>query len=143
LLKRLDFLEKNHINNLTSIIIEVAINVHNELGPGLLESVYNTCMVFELQSRGIKALSEVTLPVIYRGQQVSENGLRIDLLVEDSVIVELKSVEEILPVHKKQLFTYLRLANKPVGLLINFNNSLLKDGITRIVISPKGDVRLT
>jgi len=142
-LKRLDFLEKNHINNLTSIIIEVAINVHNELGPGLLESVYNTCMVFELQSRGIKALSEVTLPVIYRGQQVSENGLRIDLLVEDSVIVELKSVEEILPVHKKQLFTYLRLANKPVGLLINFNNSLLKDGITRIVISPKGDVRLT
>ncbi len=142
-MKRLDFLEKNHINNLTSIIIEVAINVHNELGPGLLESVYNTCMVFELQSRGIKALSEVTLPVIYRGQQVSENGLRIDLLVEDSVIVELKSVEEILPVHKKQLFTYLRLANKPVGLLINFNNSLLKDGITRIVNSPKGDVRLT
>ncbi len=142
-MKRLDFLEKNHINNLTSIIIEVAINVHNELGPGLLESVYNTCMVFELQSRGIKVLSEVTLPVIYRGQQVSENGLRIDLLVEDSVIVELKSVEEILPVHKKQLFTYLRLANKPVGLLINFNNSLLKDGITRIVISPKGDVRLT
>lgn len=82
------------------------------------------------------------MPVIYRGQQVSENGLRIDLLVEDSIVVELKSVEEILPVHKKQLFTYLRLANKAVGLLINFNNSLLKDGITRIVNSPKGDVSL-
>jgi len=88
-------------------------------------------------------MSEVALPIIYRGQQVSENGLRIDLLVEDTVIVELKSVKEILPIHKKQLFTYLRLANKPVGLLINFNNSLLKDGITRIVNSPKGDVSLT
>lgn len=136
-------MKKNHLNDITSIIIEAAINVHKELGPGLLESVYNTCMVIELQSRGIKTLSEVALPVIYRGQQVSGNGLRIDLLVEDTVIVELKSVEEILPVHKKQLFTYLKLANKPVGLLINFNNSLLKDGITRIVTSPKGDVSLT
>jgi len=141
-LKQLDLLENNHLNNLTSIIIEAAIDVHKELGPGLLESVYNTCMVIELQSRRIKVLSEVILPVIYRGQQVSENGLRIDLLVEDSIVVELKSVEEILPVHKKQLFTYLRLANKAVGLLINFNNSLLKDGITRIVNSPKGDVSL-
>lgn len=142
-MKQLDFLDNNHLNDITSIIIEAAINVHKELGPGLLESVYNTCMVIELQSRGITTLSEVALPIIYRGQQVSENGLRIDLLVEDTVVVELKSVEEILPVHKKQLFTYLRLANRPVGLLINFNSSLLKDGITRIVNSPKGDVRLT
>jgi len=142
-LKQLDFLDNNHLNDITSIIIEAAINVHKELGPGLLESVYNTCMVIELQSRGITTLSEVALPIIYRGQQVSENGLRIDLLVEDTVVVELKSVEEILPVHKKQLFTYLRLANRPVGLLINFNRSLLKDGITRIVNSPKGDVSLT
>jgi len=142
-LKQLDFLDNNHLNDITSIIIEAAINVHKELGPGLLESVYNTCMVIELQSRGITTLSEVALPIIYRGQQVSENGLRIDLLVEDTVVVELKSVEEILPVHKKQLFTYLRLANRPVGLLINFNSSLLKDGITRIVNLPKGDVSLT
>lgn len=142
-MKQLDFLDNNHLNDITSIIIEAAINVHKELGPGLLESVYNTCMVIELQSRGITTLSEVALPIIYRGQQVSENGLRIDLLVEDTVVVELKSVEEILPVHKKQLFTYLRLANRPVGLLINFNRSLLKDGITRIVNSPKGDVSLT
>jgi len=136
-------LDNNHLNDITAIIIDAAINVHKELGPGLLESVYNTCMVIELESRGITTVSEVALPVIYRGQQVSENGLRIDLLVEDTVIVELKSVKEILPIHKKQLFTYLRLANKPVGLLINFNNSLLKDGITRIVNSPKGDVSLT
>jgi GxxExxY protein len=142
-LKQLSFLENNHLNNLTSIIIEAAIDVHKELGPGLLESVYNTCMVIELQSRGITILSEVALPINYRGQQVSENGLRIDLLIEDTVIVELKSVEEILPVHKKQLFTYLRLANKPIGLLINFNNTLLKDGIARIVNSPKGDASLT
>lgn len=136
-------MDNNHLNDITAIIIDAAINVHKELGPGLLESVYNTCMVIELESRGITTVSEVALPVIYRGQQVSENGLRIDLLVEDTVIVELKSVKEILPIHKKQLFTYLRLANKPVGLLINFNNSLLKDGITRIVNSPKGDVSLT
>ena len=136
-------MDNNHLNDITSIIIEAAINVHKELGPGLLESVYNTCMVIELQSRGITTLSEVALPIIYRGQQVSENGLKIDLLVEDTVVVELKSVEEILPVHKKQLFTYLRLANRPVGLLINFNRSLLKDGITRIVNLPKGDVSLT
>jgi GxxExxY protein len=136
-------LDNNHLNDITAIIIDAAINVHKELGPGLLESVYNTCMVIELESRGITTMSEVALPIIYRGQQVSENGLRIDLLVEDTVIVELKSVKEILPIHKKQLFTYLRLANKPVGLLINFNNSLLKDGITRIVNSPKGDVSLT
>lgn len=136
-------MDNNHLNDITAIIIDAAINVHKELGPGLLESVYNTCMVIELESRGITTMSEVALPIIYRGQQVSENGLRIDLLVEDTVIVELKSVKEILPIHKKQLFTYLRLANKPVGLLINFNNSLLKDGITRIVNSPKGDVSLT
>jgi len=142
-LKRIGSLDNNHLNDITAIIIDAAINVHKELGPGLLESVYNTCMVIELESRGITTMSEVALPIIYRGQQVSENGLRIDLLVEDTVIVELKSVKEILPIHKKQLFTYLRLANKPVGLLINFNNSLLKDGITRIVNSPKGDVSLT
>lgn len=142
-MKRIGSLDNNHLNDITAIIIDAAINVHKELGPGLLESVYNTCMVIELESRGITTVSEVALPVIYRGQQVSENGLRIDLLVEDTVIVELKSVKEILPIHKKQLFTYLRLANKPVGLLINFNNSLLKDGITRIVNSPKGDVSLT
>ena len=127
------------LNEISSKVIGAAIAVHNELGPGLLESVYNACMAIELQSRGMRVASEVALPIMYRGQKISENGLRIDLLVENTIVVELKSIEEILPVHKKQLFTYLRLANKPVGLLINFNNILLKDGIIRIVNSPIGD----
>jgi GxxExxY protein len=134
-------MERSQLNLLTSGIIEVAIAVHSELGPGLLESVYNTCMLIEFHARGIKVEAEVPLPVIYQGQKVSDCGFRIDLLVEDTVVVELKSVEEVLPIHKKQLLTYLRLARKPLGLLINFNNQLLKDGITRIVNSPLGDVK--
>jgi GxxExxY protein len=98
-------------------------------------------MLIEFHARGIKVEAEVPLPVIYQGQKVSDCGFRIDLLVEDTVVVELKSVEEVLPIHKKQLLTYLRLARKPLGLLINFNNQLLKDGITRIVNSPLGDVK--
>jgi GxxExxY protein len=86
---------------------------------------------------GIKVQAEVSLPIFYRGKKVNEQGFRLDLLVEDRIIVELKSVEKVEPVHKKQLLTYLRLANKPLGLLINFNESLLKDGITRIINTPK------
>jgi GxxExxY protein len=124
------------INNLSSQVIKAAINVHKELGPGLLESVYQSCMVIELQALGLKAASEWPLQVSYRGKIVSEDGLRIDLLIEDTIIVELKSVEKVLPVHKKQLLTYLRLADKPLGLLINFNEVLLKDGINRVINSP-------
>ena len=122
-----------YLNQLSSKIIEAAINVHRELGPGLLESVYNTCMRIELKNLDPEVKSEVPLPIFYRRQKVSEEGFRLDLLVEDKIIVELKSVENIQPVHKKQLLTYLRLAQKPLGLLINFNESLLKDGITRII----------
>ena len=122
-----------YLNQLSSKIIEAAINVHRELGPGLLESVYNTCMRIELKNLDLEVKSEVPLPIFYRRQKVSEEGFRLDLLVEDKIIVELKSVENIQPVHKKQLLTYLRLAQKPLGLLINFNESLLKDGITRII----------
>ena len=124
-------------NQLSSQIIKAAIAVHKELGPGLLESIYHTCMLIELKAMGIKVQSEVSLPVFYRGQKISEHGLRLDLLVEDKIIVEIKSVESVQPVHKKQLLTYLRLANKPLGLLINFNESLLKDGITRIINAPQ------
>ncbi len=124
------------LNNVSSQIIKAAIAVHKELGPGLLESVYNSCMLMELEAIGLEAKSEVPLPIVYRGNRVHEEGFRLDLLVEDKVIVELKSVEDVKPVHKKQLLTYLRLANKPLGLLINFNESLLKDGLTRIVNSP-------
>jgi GxxExxY protein len=124
------------LNLLSSKVIEAAINVHKELGAGLFESVYIDCLLFELKNMDLEVKSEVPLPVFYRGQKVSEEGFRLDLLVEDKIIVELKSVEKIQPVHKKQLLTYLRLANKPLGLLINFNESLLKDGITRIINQP-------
>jgi GxxExxY protein len=121
------------LNRLSSRIIKAAITVHKELGPGLLESVYHACMIIELSSMGIKAQSEVMLPVVYRGQKVNGQEFRLDLLVDDAIIVELKSVAKVEPVHKKQLLTYLRLAGKELGLLINFNQPLLRDGITRII----------
>ena len=124
------------LNYLSSQIIQAAINVHKELGPGLLESVYQVCMVIELRNMEIKLLSEVPLPIFYQGKRVHKEGFRLDLLVEDTVIVEIKSVEKVQDVHKKQLLTYVRLAKKPLGLLINFNQELLKDGITRIINTP-------
>ena len=120
------------MNQLTEKIFGAAITVHKELGPGLLESVYQNCLLVELELLGCRVEKEVKLPVMYRGRQVSDDGFRLDLLVDDQVIVELKSVEKIQPVHVKQLLTYLRLANKPLGLLINFNVPILKDGISRI-----------
>ena len=124
------------MNQLSSQIIKAAINIHKEIGPGLLESVYQACMVIELTFMGIKVISEVPIPVLYRGQEVHKEGFRMDLLVEDTVIVELKSVEKVKAVHKKQLLTYLRLAKKPLGLLLNFNEVVLKDGIFRIINTP-------
>lgn len=120
-------------NVLTSEVIGAAISVHQELGPGLLESVYHRCLVIELEDRGVKVLSEVPVPVLYKGRMVQEDGLRLDLIVENEVVVEPKSVEKLKAVHKKQLLTYLRLLKKHVGLLINFNEALLKDGVVRIV----------
>ena len=133
-------MQDSNLNLLTSRIIEAAVNVHTELGPGLLESVYSAAMVVELDLMGIDAKSEISVPVYYRGNKISDEGFRMDLLVEDTIIVELKSVDIIKPIHKKQLLTYLKLSHKPLGLLINFNNRLLKDGIVRIANSPQGDV---
>ena len=124
------------LNQLSSKIIKAAITVHKELGPGLLESVYQSCMVIELRDMGIKVQPEVPIPILYRGKKVHEEGFRMDLLVEDTIVIELKSVETMQDIHKKQLLTYLRLANKPLGLLINFNRAMLKDGIVRIINSP-------
>ena len=121
------------LNQLSSKIIKAAINVHKALGPGLLESVYQAAMPVELRFMEMTVQSEVPLPIFYRGQKIHEDGFRLDLLVEDTVIVELKSVARLEDIHKKQLLTYLRLANKPLGLLINFNEVLLKDGIVRII----------
>ncbi len=121
------------INQLSSQIIMASINVHKELGPGLLESVYQACMIIELESMGIKVQSEVSVPIFYQDRKIHDDGFRIDLLIDDRIVVELKSVSQVQDVHKKQLLTYLRLAKKPLGLLINFNEVLLKNGITRIV----------
>ena len=122
-----------NLNHLSSQVIKAAINVHTALGTGLLESVYLKCMAIELGFLDLKYFTEGQLPVVYRDKLITEDGFRIDILVEDTVVVELKSVEFVKAVHKKQLLTYLRLSDKPLGLLINFNEPLLKDGITRIV----------
>ena len=127
---------REQLNELTSKIIGAAISVHRELGPGLLESVYQRCMVIELRHMGLKVETEVPVKIRYRDQELSDDALRMDLLVEDEIVVEVKSVEEIKPVHKKQVLTYLKLSGKEMGLLINFNEVLLKDGVTRITTLP-------
>ena len=119
------------INNITEKIINCALNVHSRLGPGLLERTYEVCLIHEIEKAGIKVESQVPMPVEYDEIQI-DIGYRLDLLIEDKVIVELKSVEDITDLHKAQLLSYLKLGNKKVGLLINFNVKHLKDGITRM-----------
>lgn len=119
-------------NEIAKIIVDVAFKIHTTLGPGLLESVYEPVMAHELIKRGLRVARQVVVPIVYDGITLDE-GFRADLIVEDLVIVELKSVEQIHPVHPKQLLTYLRLSNKRLGLLINFDVPLIKNGITRIV----------
>lgn len=119
-------------NELAKQIVNAAYRIHTTLGPGLLESVYETTLAHEMEKQGIKALRQQPLPVIYETIRM-EIGFRADLVIGDKVIVEIKSVEAISPVHRKQLLTYLRLANMRLGLLINFNVELIKDGITRVV----------
>ena len=118
-------------NEVSKQIVDSAYRIHTELGPGLLESVYEVLLAHELEGRGLRTVRQQDVPVVYRGTQI-EMGFRADLVVEDKVIVEIKSIEAVLVVHKKQLLTYLRLADKRLGLLINFNVALIKDGITRI-----------
>lgn len=118
-------------NKVAEIIVDACYKIHTTLGPGLLESVYETVLAYELQIRGLSVVRQQALPVIYEEVFLDE-GFRTDLIVEDLVIVELKSVEAISPVHKKQLNTYLRLSGKRLGLLVNFGANLIKDGITRI-----------
>ena len=107
--------------------------MHRALGPGLIEPVYERCLCHELNERGLKFKSQVAVPILYRGVQL-DAALRLDLLVEDCVIVELKAVENLIPLCEAQLLTYLKLANKRLGLLINFNVRLLKDGIKRLAL---------
>ena len=118
-------------NEVAKQIVDAAYRVHTSLGPGLLESAYEAVLAYELEQRGLRTVRQQAVPIVYQGTRI-EMGFRADLIVEDSVIVEIKSVEAIAPVHKKQLLTHLRLADKRLGLLINFNVALIKDGITRI-----------
>ncbi len=124
---------KKELDELTEKIIGIAISVHKELGPGLLEKVYQKCLKIALEENGLKVESEVPVEVIFHGQKISDEAYRIDLLVENTVVLELKSASKNSDLFKKQLGTYLKLADKPCGLLINFNEVLLKNGIIRVM----------
>lgn len=123
---------RDDLNSISGKIIEFAINVHKELGPGMLEGAYEVCLVHELVQHGFEVQRQVVLPIVYQGVRL-DAGYRIDLLIEDSVIVELKAVEKLHPVHEAQLLSYLRMSDLRLGLLINFNEKLLKDGVRRVV----------
>lgn len=120
------------INAITGKIIDTAFKLHSALGPGLLENVYEKCLEMDLMEAGLEAESQVGVPLKYKNFAF-DTGYRLDLLVEKTVIIEVKSVEILAPVHYSQLITYLKLYNKPVGLLINFNSKYLKDGLHRLV----------
>jgi GxxExxY protein len=119
-------------NEVAKQIVDAAYRVHTSLGPGLLETAYEAVLAYELEKRGLRLVRQQAIPIVYQGTHI-EVGFRADLVVENLVIVEVKSVEAIAPVHKKQLLTHLRLAGKRLGLLLNFNVALIKGGITRIV----------
>ena len=125
------------LNKITEKIINGAISVHRELGPGLLESAYEACLLYELASQNLKVERQKGLPLRYRGIQL-DCGYRLDLLVEEAIIVEIKAIEKLEPIHEAELLSYLKLSKCPVGLLINFNVRILKDGIRRLVNQFKG-----
>ncbi len=118
-------------NEIAKIIVDLCVKIHKALGPGLLESVYEAALVYELKKLDIKVLSQANIPVMYDTISM-DIGFRADLIVDDKLIVELKSIENIIPIHKKQLLTYLKLSKSKLGLLVNFNVELMKNGITRI-----------
>ena len=119
-------------NEIAQIIVNTCYNIHVELGPGLLESVYEEILTYELQNLGLKVERQKPVPVFWKGIRM-DIGFRADIIVENKVIIEIKSVELLTPVHPKQLLTYLKITGLKLGLLVNFNEKLIKDGITRIV----------
>lgn len=125
-------MNKDELNHLSKEILAAAIAVHKEMGPGLLESVYELCLLKELQLRGINAENQVLIPLFYKGEQLNKD-FRIDILVEKEIVIELKAVDMLLPVHDAQIISYLKLTNRRLGFLINFNVPLLKEGFNRFV----------
>ncbi len=121
----------NQIDRIAKEVVDAAFKVHSSLGPGLLESAYEACLAHELTKRGYRVERQKPQPVIYEGLEI-EVGYRLDLIVENLIIIELKAVEQLAPIHQAQLLTYLKLSNKQIGFLINFNVPLIKDGIRRI-----------
>jgi GxxExxY protein len=121
-----------HENPISKEVVDAAYKIHSKLGPGLLESVYEVILAFELRQRGLQVIRQVPVPVFWEGISFEE-GFRLDLLVENKVIVEVKSIESVAPVHKKQLLTHLRLLDKKLGILINFNEEVIRNGISRVV----------
>jgi GxxExxY protein len=125
-------MNKEKLNTLSKEILDAAIAVHREMGPGLLESVYELCLLKELQLRGIFVENQVPIPLFYKGERLYKD-YRIDILVEEEIIIELKATEFILPVHEAQIISHLKLTDKKLGFLINFNVPLLKEGFNRFV----------
>ncbi|MGE5477210.1 MAG: GxxExxY protein [Bacteroidales bacterium] len=125
--------EPNHLDPIGRSIVDAALKVHRELGPGLLESVYEHCLAYEIGRHGHKVKRQVAVPIHYDGMRL-DAGLRLDLLIDDAVIVEVKAVERELPVFKAQLLTYMKLSGKRLGFLMNFNVPLIKDGISRLAL---------
>jgi len=120
-------------NEMSGAVVDAAMKIHSALGPGLLESAYAACLKHELIKRGLTVSCEVPLPVVYDGVKL-EAGYRLDMVVEDTVVVELKAIEALAPIHQAQIISYLKLSGKPIGLLINFHSLHLKDGIKRFVV---------
>ena len=130
----MDKAEDKFLEDVGKEVVDIAFHLHKALGPGLLESVYEKCFCYELRQRGLNYISQMKVPIVYDGL-IIEEGLRLDLLVEDCVIVELKAQENFHPVWEAQLLSYLKLTNKPLGYLINFSVPLIKDGIKRRILS--------
>jgi GxxExxY protein len=130
------------INDFTERIIGAAIEGHRALGPGLLESAYESCLCHELDSRGLRVERQIALPVVYKGLEW-DCGYRMDMLVENEVVVEIKAIEEIQPIHDAQLLTYLKLSGKPAGLIVHFNVPVLKQGIRRLVNNLREDAAIS
>ena len=125
-------MNKEELNTLSKEIVDASITVHKEMGPGLLESVYEYCLLKEFDMKGIHAVNQVVVPLFYKGELLTKD-FRIDILVENEIILELKAVDTILPVHEAQIISYLKLADKKLGFLLNFNVELMKKGIRRFV----------
>jgi len=125
-------MNREELNKISAVILDASVTVHKEMGPGLLESIYALCLSHELQQRGLNVLTEVSIPLMYKGIELSKD-FRMDIIVENEIVLEIRAVEALLPVHQAQIISYLKLADLRLGFLINFNVPIIKDGFKRFV----------